>query len=202
MYTMFADLTQAFDSVNHTLLWKKLETMGLSPKIIKNLSSFYSKLSLKTNTRQGWTKDIPITKGVLQGDPLSPLLFILFLADLPLFIPEKCGIKLGPYNFKALLYADDILLLANNRLSLKSGMKALRQYFLANNLNLNCSKTKIIHFSKKSCNPAKNKFRWNGQTIEVVPQWTYLGVIFQATGIYSAHSRVASKKPLINYPSF
>ena len=105
MYAFFADLKQACDSVNHDLLWNKLKIMGLSPKIIKNLAPFYALLSLKINTKNGWTKEIKINRGVLQGDPLSPLLFILFLADLPLIIPERCGIKHDSNIYKFLMYA-------------------------------------------------------------------------------------------------
>ena len=125
IYAFFADLRQAFDSVNHDLLWKKLKMMGLSTKMIKNLAAFYAMLTLRLNTRDGWTKEVKITKGVMQGDPLSPLLFILFLADLPLIIPKNCGIKKGNINHNILMYADDIALLAQNRTFLKSGMKAL-----------------------------------------------------------------------------
>ena len=131
---------------------------------------------------------------MLQGDPLSPLLFIRFLADLPLIIPKNCGIKKGNINHNILKYADDIALLAQNRTFLKSGMKALRLYFTANDLVLNINKSKIIRFSKKSCHPSKNKFKWNGHPIEVVPRWNYLGITFQSTGIFTKQAITASIK--------
>ena len=53
IYAFFADLKQASGSINHGLLWKKLEMMGLSSKIIKNLAAFYALLSLRINAKDG-----------------------------------------------------------------------------------------------------------------------------------------------------
>ena len=69
IYAFFADFRQAFDSVSHDLLWKKLKMMGLSTKMIKNLAAFYAMLTLRLNTRDGWTKEVDYKKSVAGGSP-------------------------------------------------------------------------------------------------------------------------------------
>ena len=112
MYTLFSDLSKAFDSVNHSKLFRKLQAMGAPSYLIDNVKTFYSTLQLQVKTIDGPSKPVKISKGVLQGDPLSPLLFILYLADLPKELNSNLGIKALRSKFHTLLFADDIVIMA------------------------------------------------------------------------------------------
>src|SRR5258705_2906441 len=82
LYVAFIDLKKAYDSVVHELLWNKLHLLGLSPRFINIIKIIYNSMEIAQNGPHRLTTPIQISKGVLQGDPMSAVLFNLFLADL------------------------------------------------------------------------------------------------------------------------
>lgn len=78
------DIEKAFDKVNRKLLWAKLRKWGVVGALLEVVIRMYEgpMVSLKMNAR--YSDFMPTTNGVLQGCPLSPLLFICYLADIPI----------------------------------------------------------------------------------------------------------------------
>ena len=96
-----------------------------------------------------YTRWFPSLYGVRQGDCLSPTLFSIFLNDLTLMINEaNLGISISGRNIGILLYADDIVLLAENELNLQRQMDILNTWCNKWRLNVNLTKSEIIHFRK------------------------------------------------------
>ena len=147
---MFEDLKKAFDSVNHVRLWAKLHVLGAPPYLIKNLTVFYKTLSLRMKLNEGLSQPIKITKGVLQGDPHSTLLFILFLSDLPHYMQSRHALKMQGKTFKLLIYADDIVMFSLSIQLLNKALKILHRYLTINRLTLNPDKSKAIIFWEKN----------------------------------------------------
>lgn len=149
LYGLFVDFKSAFDSINHPLLFRKLKQIGINSKIIRIIEDMYNKASIKIKVDTKLSKQIGITKGVLQGEILSPLLFALFLSDLKEYMRNK-GIRGVSGNHKTeillLAYADDIILLADTYTGIKSILFNLHEYCMINKLNVNTNKTKIILF--------------------------------------------------------
>ena len=107
-------MSQAFDTVNHKRLWFKLQKLGVISKIIKTLQSIYALAKARIITNFGLSEPFNIEKGVLQGETVSPILWNLYLEDLieVLSKSDTLPVKLIGATLHALLYADDIILLA------------------------------------------------------------------------------------------
>lgn len=73
----------------HGSLWQKLLSIGVSSRIVKIFSSLYSCVSLEILDEGGSPINIKITKGVLQGDSGSPILFSLYNWDIENFSEKR-----------------------------------------------------------------------------------------------------------------
>jgi hypothetical protein len=190
-------MSQAFDSVNHQLLWNCLSRIGVSHKFISVLNSLYSQACAFVRVNNQLTNEIPITTGVLQGEILSPILFILYIDSLIETFERSniSGITL-PENFEvhSLLYADDIVLLADTKANLQKKINVLNTFCKEKFLKVNLSKTKVVIFRKGGRISRKDVFNWNDQPVEVVPEYVYLGVPFSSSGLFYNSSEYFMKK--------
>lgn len=122
LYALFVDFKGAFDNVRHDLLWEKLWQLGMSTKFIKIMADLYSKAEIKISDGVSTSETIKVTRGVLQGETLSPLLFALFLQDLEIFLKSKglSGVSVTHVTEILLLgYADDIVILSDSYIGIK-----------------------------------------------------------------------------------
>ena len=153
--SIFFDLEKAFDSVNHSLLIKKLPYYGIAGKakllIESYLTNRHQRVLLKnsrtnSNAVSEWTK---VNHGVPQGSVLGPLLFLLYINDLPMAVPSK---------IIPILFADDtsIIITRSNNCELQEAISAslhqLTKWFQENSLSLNVSKTHFLQFHNKNQN--------------------------------------------------
>lgn len=131
--------------------------------------------------------EIGVTQGVLQGEVLSPLLFILYLADLVSFSEEHGLEGISLCNGKSvlfLMYADDIAMLIRTAGQMQRSLRLLEEYCNSNDLLVNTSKTKILRVSTSGkCRKKYPVFKFNGEIIEMVKNYTYLGVLFTSSAV-------------------
>jgi len=178
VYALFIDFRRAFPSVSHPLLWQQLHFLGLSGATIRILQSLYTNASTRIWTHKGHTKPILLTEGVAQGCPLSPLLFNLFVSDLPTIftIPDVGEIHINETTVVHVLqYADDTVPLASSPLDMNRKILRLDSYFRTKKLVVNLGKTNIIIFRRHG-RPPKVQFFYCGKEIEIVKNYKYLGV--------------------------
>lgn len=126
--------------------------MGLSGKITCFLSALYSIAKVSVNVGQRETEPTQILNGVLQGDCLSPLLFALFLYDLESFLSGKGidGIGMGHVwrIIICLLFADDLIIFARNRIQMQRSLDCLLEYCDLNHLVINSKKSEVMVYSR------------------------------------------------------
>ena len=73
----FLDLKNAFGSVPHQLIYDMLAHIQLPFQVRSYISSAYSQLTAQVVTKHWSTPSFPISRGVFQGDTLSPLIFLI-----------------------------------------------------------------------------------------------------------------------------
>ena len=96
------DLSKAFDSINHTLLLKKMEKFNLNSNAVDFLRSYLAHRTQISNFSNFKSTEENIMSGVPQGSILGPFLFLCFVNDLPDIFGNLC---------KYMAYADDTQLL-------------------------------------------------------------------------------------------
>ena len=146
---IYVDYQKAFDTINHNILFKKLELYGFSTPCIKWFKSYLSDRTQVTkceNTYLSTTRAITI--GMPQGSTLGLLLFILYVNDL-------YHIK-HIFNVSLKMYADDTVIYAHGnsilevRTILQSCMDYVYKWCITNRLCMNMKKTKKMWFENNS----------------------------------------------------
>jgi hypothetical protein len=152
---IFCNLEKAFDCVNHKILLTKLEFYGITGNHYKLYKSYLTDryqrtLSYNENghiTASPWST---VKLGVPQGLVLGPLLFLMFINDLPKFINDKSV---------PILFADDTSILVSHQnplvfyKTINNVFQTLNAWFRHNLLLLNLAKTHFIKFISKNNNP-------------------------------------------------
>ena len=82
LYACFVDFQKAFDSVWHEGMFRKLENKGINGNFLNLIKHIYQSMTCAVKIDNKCTKPFKYEKGVQQGNPLSPLLFNLFINDI------------------------------------------------------------------------------------------------------------------------
>ena len=184
LYTCFVDFSKAFDTVDHRLLWSKLASYGLSSTMLNILQSMYGQASSRVTLNSDTSEEFLYRKGVRQGCNLSPLLFSLFIHDLEKYLVENNSgsIEINSTNLHLLLFADDLVLLADTPAGLQKSIQILGDYCSKWNLRINMEKTKVMEFRFQRRKDPSPPYSLHNQIIEVTKSYRYLGIILTSNG--------------------
>ncbi|CAG4947225.1 unnamed protein product [Parnassius apollo] len=125
-----------------------------------------------------------IRKGVRQGCVASSWLFNLFMDRcLQTLKDEECGLRMGELTVKCLLYADDQVIFASSAAELQMMVTLMNWALKERGMKVNASKTKVMVFEREE-NKTVCEIRIEGELIEQVDEFVYLGCIFSRDGRY------------------
>jgi len=142
LWMAFVDLEKAFDRVPRKVVWWALRTMGIEEWIVKVIMSMYDGVTTAVKTGGGESEAFTVNVGLHQGSVLSPLLFIIVLEAL------SKQFKVGlPWE---LLYADDLVLIAETEEELLEKIKRWKHGLEEKGLKVNIGKTKVMLNTTKS----------------------------------------------------
>ncbi|KAI5728807.1 hypothetical protein M8J77_021345 [Diaphorina citri] len=199
VFCCYVDFRRAFDLVPHELLWKHLFKLGLSTHLINVVKSLYDKarVKIRTDNGYGFTDEVDMSIGLMQGLGISPLLYILFISDLVEYLKQNGvnGVTVdSTFRMIALMYADDLVLLAESDEEMQNMLNVFHRYCQEKQLVVNVDKTKIMIFRRKGRVSKKYKFTMGRDTLEIVSQYIYLGVLFTAQACFRENAkRVVNK---------
>ena len=197
-YCAFIDFTKAFDLLNRDAIWFKLQKLKMSSKMIRMLRGIYQSVTARVITGDGLTGYFDCPWGVKQGCILSPNLFNLYINDLPAYFRDRgtYQIPLIEHEVSMLLYADDLVLLADSAIELQRQLNLLLEYCKTWDLKVNEGKSKTMVFRNGGKLRSYEKWFYNGKQLETCTYFTYLGVDFSSVLSWSHHIKTRSTKGL------
>ena len=191
---VFVDFKRAFDTVNHLKLLSRLLTFNFSNQTVKWIQSYLSDRKQCVQIKNSRSPYLHYTQGVPQGSILGPLLFSLYVNNLP----NVCK------NVDMIMYADDTVIFTQA----KSAGDAAHQLSLALNdlqtwlndscLCLNVKKTVSMFFSKPKTTVAAVKVCLGGHELVNVEEFKYLGVLIDSKLSFKKHIKKVVKTVNVN----
>ena len=181
------DFEKAFDSVSHEFILKVLKKFGFGDDFCTWIKILYRDISSCVMNGGHSTGYFSIGRGVRQGDPLSPYIFVMAIEILTMCIRNDKnvrGIKLGETEIKQVLYADDITLFLKDTDSVKRVKMIFDDFEKISGLKVNNDKTNFMWLGKDNELPGPIGF---GNTVHEVK---ILGVYF---------TRDVKRKEELNY---
>lgn len=141
------DISKAFDSINHNLLFVKLIDRGVPLCFVRVLCNWYSKLVSRVQWGGILSPEFKINCGVRQGGVLSPVLFNIYI-DNVLKKLDNLGCFVNGVCYGSLLYADDLVILTSSWTELHKMVDICYTELSNIGLNLNENKSFILNFGK------------------------------------------------------
>ena len=118
-YCCFLDIRKAYDTVFREGLWKRMIEKGVGGKLWRVVKNLYREVGSCVRLGEEKTDWFGLEVGLRQGCILSPILFSIFIDGLAEEVKKVGGAKYGEIIVSLLLFADDVVLVAEDRKMLK-----------------------------------------------------------------------------------
>lgn len=176
---IFLDFAKAFDTVPHELLLFKLSKLNLDPNVLAWLHCFLTNRYQFVNVNGTNSAFSPVNSGVPQGSVLGPLLFLIYINDLPTNISSSIS-----------LFADDCVIYKeissdSDAIALQSDVDRVLQWCELWQMKLNINKCKSMRVSRSKTQAFC--YSINNVPLEDVLSYKYLGVHIASTLSWKTH---------------
>ena len=181
---IYLDFQKAFDQVPHERLLIKLKSYGIDGIVLKWIRSFLSDRKQWVKVGSSKSLEAPVLSGIPQGSILGPVLFTIFINDLPEGILNKCKI-----------FADDTKLYGTpeNKEDIQRDLIKLQEWSDKWNLRYNVEKCKVLHIGQN--NPEEIYMMGSDDKIlSTCDNEKDLGVTFDKDLSFDVHIQNATKK--------
>ena len=179
------DFSKAFDSVWHSALFHKLISAGLPPCFARWTQSFLSDRRASVVFQNHKSRSFKVRRGVPQGSVLGPVLFSLFINDLPASLPSSVSCSLYADNLAIWFSSPSVPTAVETTQGALFRLERLSEYWC---LPLNPSKCEAFFFS---VDPHQANLQPNllllGSRLRFNPTPIFLGVTFDRTLFFSKH---------------
>ena len=200
--SVFLDLSKVFDSLEHSIIFKKMDRYGLHGKCLEWFNSYLQGRKLQVSCKTADTGSTKMSRlhdinfGTAQGSCLGPLIFLIFCNDLQLHL----------LFLECIQFADDTTLyimhhsLSYIKFCLEHDLSILQDWFLANKLTLNIGKSVCILFGKHR--GEKLDISIGSEKIPQVPNTKFLGIWIDQALSWNEHiSKLILKLNIFSPPT-
>ena len=187
---VFIDLKKAFDTVNHEILLQTLEHYGIYGAPLAWFKSYLYDRKQYVHINGTNSEISTVICGVPQGSVLGPLLFLIYINDLP-NISNKLKFYLFADDSNIYLESDDLI---NLEKIMNKELVKLYEWLSINRLSLNISKTNFVIFAPINKRKATVTILINKVAIDEVQHVKYLGVLIDSQLTSKYHIEEMNKK--------
>lgn len=192
VFSLYLDLQKAFDSVDHGILLNKLSFYGIRGVALEWFRSYLSNRRQYVNVNDKNSCLRYLTHSVPQGSNLGPLLFLIFINDLP-----QCT-----NFFNYIMFADDCTIscviprseLATAHLAINVNLECIQRWLCANKIRINCSKTNYMLYAYTGSQEFHSDITMDNSKISRCSQVKFLGIILDDNLHFGNHVLMISKK--------
>ena len=185
--SILLDFSKAFDKVDHEKLCHKLDHYGIRGIHLQWITSFLSDRTQQVIVNGKSSSFAPVKSGVPQGTVLGPLLFLVYINDLPLNVNSKVRLFADDaYLYRTITSKEDIITLQNDLDSLQTWEALWSMEFHPN-------KCKLLRVTNKT-KPILADYHIHNENLECVENAKYLGVIINKRLKWNTHIDMVCKK--------
>ena len=192
--SLFLDFRKAFDLVNHSILLQKLSLYLPSSSSVKFVQSFLENRSQFVKLNRKETSKQVVRMGVPQGSVLGPLLFLIYINDLPLHLSSELTSNLFADDASMHSASDNIL---DVNIHLQEGLDNVNNWCLKNCMSIHPNKTKsmvITTRQKHQRAPLLLSLSLGNNTIQQVSEHKVLGLTLDSELNWHSHLNSLSKR--------